>query len=150
MVKEADSEEDDDNEEGSNVKVVIRSRRQQSQHAEDDQDLDLGPVLRVHTHRGPHGAPALVDQQDDTSKFEIDLPDRIRSVLAISPSNPRDSKEERVVRGLLYGRRASHYDALKGGEIWDVGEPDDERGEANTEGEDDWEGEPVPWEVGEL
>jgi hypothetical protein len=41
-----------------------------------------------------------------------------------------------------------HYDPAKGGEIWDVGEEDQVW--EDTEGEDDWEGEGVPWEVGEL
>jgi hypothetical protein len=151
VVKGAD-DKDDDSEEGSNVKVVIHSRESQSRRAEDDQDLDLdlGPVLRFRAHRGPRGMPAPIDEQDDMSRFEVDLPDRIRNVLAISPSKPRVSREERVVRGILHGGRISHYDPSKGGEIWDVGELDYESAGANTEGEDDWDREPVPWEVGEL
>ena len=35
---------------------------------------------------------------------------------------PRLEGVERVVRGLLSGRRATHYDAAIGGEIWHVGE----------------------------
>lgn len=80
-------------------------------------------------------------------KFEVNLPDELQRVLAISPgSRRRETEEEKVVRGLLYGSRETHYDARKGGEIWDVGE-ESEHGEGT---EEDWEAEPVPWEVGEL
>ncbi len=76
-------------------------------------------------------------------RFEVNLPDDLRRVLALSP-RVKDDTEDRMVRGLLYGRREGHYDAERGGEIWDVGE------ESGSEGEEDWEGEPVSWEVGEL
>jgi hypothetical protein len=52
-----------------------------------------------------------------------------------------------MVRSVLYGERTSGYDAVRGGDIWNVGEI----GEASdSQAEDDWEGEPVPWETGEL
>ncbi|KIM47822.1 hypothetical protein M413DRAFT_439502 [Hebeloma cylindrosporum] len=64
------------------------------------------------------------------------------------------SEEDRLVKGLLYGRRMTHYDPMKGGEIWDVGEDhqliSEEGAQKYTEDEEDWEGEPVPWEMGEL
>ncbi|TFK56585.1 hypothetical protein OE88DRAFT_1730060 [Heliocybe sulcata] len=84
-------------------------------------------------------------------EFAVDLPDHLKSMLSISPTKPRDRREERVVRELLYRERAAHYDPVKGGEVWDVGEGDEDA-EAGTEGEgeDDWEGEPVPWAAGEL
>lgn len=83
----------------------------------------------------------------DPGKFEVNLPDELQRVLAISPDAvKRDVEEEKVVRGLLYGSRETHYDPSKGGEIWDVGE-DSEHADGT---EEDWEGEPVPWEVGEL
>ncbi|KAI0801032.1 DNA replication and checkpoint protein-domain-containing protein [Fomes fomentarius] len=83
----------------------------------------------------------------DPGRFEVSLPDELQRVLAISPDAvKRDVEEEKVVRGLLYGSRETHYDPSKGGEIWDVGE-DSEHADGT---EEDWEGEPVPWEVGEL
>jgi hypothetical protein len=64
---------------------------------------------------------------------------------------------------LIYGARRGNYDPSKGGEIWGVGEFEDEErdefaldaGHSRTtrgvyDDEDDWEGEGVPWEVGEL
>ncbi|KAF7436608.1 hypothetical protein PC9H_003441 [Pleurotus ostreatus] len=100
------------------------------------------------------------------------------SINSAYPSKDRGPNEGQLVRGLLYGRPAKGrlYDPRRGGEIWGVGEGDegDEDGEddllglgsktgvdrgrhglkskagAVTEEDDDWEGEPVPWEVGEL
>ena len=83
----------------------------------------------------------------DPGKFDVNLPDELQRILAISPgADKRETEEERVVRELLYGSRETHYDPSKGGEIWDVGE-DPEHAEGT---EEEWEGEPVPWEVGEL
>jgi hypothetical protein len=95
------------------------------------------------------------DAGQDDSQIEVDLPDKLRQVLALESSKARDSQSERMVKSLLYGRRAGNYDPVKGGEIWDVGEDErrhdeEEDTRRDTEGEDDWEGEPVPWEVGEL
>jgi len=66
--------------------------------------------------------------------FSVDLPDELHLMLAISPSRSHNSKEERVFRSLIYGDRVNHYDASRGGDVWDVGEAeDDSRG--STEGE---------------
>ncbi|KAL0578498.1 hypothetical protein V5O48_003491 [Marasmius crinis-equi] len=115
--------------------------------------------------------PAQHKKRDDTrgeGSVEIDLPDKMKHILALSASESRARgdrlKEEMVAESLLYGRRAGRYDASRGGEIWDIGDvsgPDDgddgdlagsaRHKRAELEGdEDDWEGEPVPWEIGEL
>ncbi|KAI0095122.1 DNA replication and checkpoint protein-domain-containing protein [Irpex rosettiformis] len=100
-------------------------------------------------------------------KFEVDLPEHLRQVLAISTLRPELRMTlddgERLARGLIYGRREGHYDPARGGEIWGVGELEEEdkkdvfnlghrkmsRAKIKEE-DDDWEGEPVSWEVGEL
>ena len=83
----------------------------------------------------------------DLGILQVNLPAELQRVLAISPGGlRREAEEEKVVRELLYGSREIHYDSRKGGEIWDAGEESE-----HAEGtEEDWEGEPVPWEVGEL
>ena len=83
--------------------------------------------------------------------MEVHVPEELRGVLAINVEQPiltYDMDEERVARELLYGRRERQYDAQRGGEIFGVGEDlgDDGRGDDT----DEWEGEPVPWEAGEL
>lgn len=95
-------------------------------------------------------------ESSESGKFEVDLPDDLKRVLALSPGPQKeDDVEKRIARELLYGRREGHYDANRGGEIWDVGEGSDKEEEGthkkpvDDEG-DEWEGEPVPWEVGEL
>ncbi|KAI0706152.1 hypothetical protein BC835DRAFT_1302525 [Cytidiella melzeri] len=98
----------------------------------------------------------------ELEKFEVNLPDHLRKVLAISPHETKDD-EDRLARGLIYGRREGHYDSARGGEIWGAGEVTDVDTEPElsfvshiklrtkaSEEDDDWEGEPVPWEVGEL
>ena len=130
--------------EPNNVKLVDRRRAMQPKSSEDCDDVYLDSVLRLL----PRGEPPDAFANDDAAEFHIDLPDKLRQVLAITPSMTDDLKEERLVRGLLYGKRMTHYDPLKG-EIWDVGERE-EKLRDDIGAEDDWEDEPVPWEVGEL
>ena len=106
---------------------------------------ELDPAFGPGAHNRPSSpSPASGDVPGD---FEVNLPDDLRRVLAISPSKAHTTRDVNVVRGLLYGKRTSGYDARKGGDIWNVGEI----GEAtDSQAEDDWEGEPVPWETGEL
>lgn len=106
---------------------------------------ELDPVFGLGAHdRLSSPGPASDDVPGD---FEVNLPDDLRRVLAISPSKAHTTRDINMVRGVLYGERTSRYDARKGGDIWDVGEI----GEAtDSQAEDDWEGEPVPWETGEL
>jgi len=162
-VQEEEYDGDDDHPDEARVKLIIQNGYQRITTSEDDPD----PILGYDLHRGSR---ETVNQDVDTSaskskshshtnhipkaeigKFEVDLPDKFRRVLAISPSSKsHELYTERVVRGLLSGRRATHYDPTKGGEIWDVGEQEVDVQGNGTEGEDDWEGEGIPWEVGEL
>lgn len=104
------------------------------------EDLDLSFGHGAHDRLSSPG-PA----SDDVP--EVNLPDDLHRLLAISPSKAHTTRDINMVRGVLYGERTSSYDARKGGDIWDVGEI----GEAgDSQAEDDWEGEPVPWETGEL
>lgn len=143
-----DSDEDDE-EPNEKIKVVPRTHGSpRKDMLGQNSDVDADDTFDVPSH------PQIEDMGDgqDTGRFDVDLPDRFRHVLAFSPNETRtrDYQEVRVVEGLLYGRRADHYDPSRGGEIWDVGE--DEHGQvAVADGEeDDWQGEPVPWELGEL
>lgn len=146
--KVADEEEEEDDSDGVAVKVINRTQtaQQVSDHAD---ELDWDPILHSGARDRDQYAAADDTSRDEKGTFRVDLPDELRLMLAISPSRTHNSMEERVFRGLLYGDRVGHYDASRGGNIWDIGEAeDDPRG--STEGEDDWEGEPIPWEVGEL
>lgn len=141
--------DDDDEEPNEKIKVVPRthgSPRKDMLGRNSDVDADDTFDARSHSQIEDVG-----DGQD-IGRFDVDLPDRFRHVLAFSPyeTRTRDYQEVRVVEGLLYGRRADHYDPSRGGEIWDVGE--DEHGQVAVadDEEDDWQGEPVPWELGEL
>lgn len=102
--------------------------------------------------------------QTETSE-SISLPDTLLSILSLAPTSSHSLQNEHVVEQLLYGARRGNYDPSKGGEIWSVGELEEERDEFALDSglrassratqkvyddEDDWEGEGVPWEVGEL
>ncbi|KAJ7596842.1 hypothetical protein C8J56DRAFT_850536 [Mycena floridula] len=132
---------------------------------EDEEDEDMNKMVRL-VHRGPvHGNQSDPDislpavhgtgssrQHVIEGTFEVSLPDKLRDLLALSASDEqaRKSEDARVMAGLLYGRREGHYDPVKG-EIWDVGEDNLDDEITNEAGEEEeWEGEPVPWEVGEL
>lgn len=158
--EDEEDEEDEFNDSKTSVKIVNRTqpRNERGLNAaggEDDLDYDSDPILGRAPPRGYVSSQVVEPDAKEDGKFEVDLPDKLRQVLALDSSKARDSQTESVVKGLLYGRRAGNYDPVKGGEIWDVGEDDGRRDgeedvQRDTEGEDDWEGEPIPWEVGEL
>jgi len=151
VLKESNGDsEDEDPLESGQVKLVDRRPPMSSQPIEGQDDIYDDSILRWPPFRQPQNPSVTVaDPSDDAAEFHVDLPDKLRHVLAITPSNPQFLKEERVVRELLYRERLTHYDPSKGGEIWGVGE-EEEKAQDDAVGEDDWEGEPVPWEVGEL
>ncbi|KAF9229081.1 hypothetical protein BS17DRAFT_2501 [Gyrodon lividus] len=149
-VEDQANEEDDDSPDDVDVKVVTITRSRGKELLQNADDLDWDPLL----HRGARDNDSDAKGENDVNHhesgtFSVNLPDELRRMLAISPSRSRTNMEERVVRGLLYGDRVGHYDPSRGGDIWDVGEGD-ESVRGDTEAEGDWEGEPVPWEVGEL
>lgn len=144
MVNEEDEDEDSLDEVAVKVINLAQAAHRVSENAD---EFDWDPILHSGTHNRDQDAYGT--SHHETGSFSVDLPDELRLMLAISPSRTHDGKQERVFRGLLYGDRVGHYDASRGGDIWDVGEAeDDTRG--STEGEDDWEEAPIPWEVGEL
>lgn len=147
-VEDEESDEGVESPDGIILKVAVASLdRAKHRHAD---DLEWDPLLHLRSCNHDSAAKDQIDANRHTpGTFSVDLPDRFHRVLAISSSRSQNSTEERVVRGLLYGDRVGHYDPSRGGDIWDAGEIDEGAlGDAETE--DDWEGEPVPWEVGEL
>ncbi|KAL5519215.1 hypothetical protein ACEPAH_898 [Sanghuangporus vaninii] len=80
----------------------------------------------------------------DSNEPEINLPEDLRNVLHISASNGSAREERALVESLLQGRPG-----LLGqwGEVWGVGESEDVTA-ATTD--DEWAGEGVAWEIGEL
>ncbi|KIK70803.1 hypothetical protein GYMLUDRAFT_148856 [Collybiopsis luxurians FD-317 M1] len=154
---EEDEEDDSLSEDG---KVVIR-RSQASGKSFGDDDLDIGSdfdPLFSYTRRPGHNE--IGERERAIGTFEVDLPDKFRHVVALSASDTllRDMQEEHVAESLIYGRRTTHYEPSKGGQIWNVGDVEGSSASdeivtqrASTIIEDeDWEGEPVPWELGEL
>jgi hypothetical protein len=148
-----DGEESDDgvdSPDGITLKVATVSLdRDKHRHAD---DLEWDSLLHLGTRNHDSAAEEQIDGDGNhhaSGTFSVHLPDKFRRVLAISPSRSQNHTEERVVRGLLYGDRVGHYDPSRGGDIWDAGETD-EGALGDAEAEDDWEGEPVSWEVGEL
>ncbi|KAI9461175.1 hypothetical protein F5148DRAFT_246535 [Russula earlei] len=142
------SEESGDEEEGStdhHVKIREWSwqRRDTSgaTDASEEEDFILG--LGAYDRRSSPGPMS----DDVPGNLEVNLPDDLLCLLAISPSKTHTTRDLSMVRGVLYGERTSSHDARKGGAIWDVGEA---REGSDSQAEDDWEGEPVPWEAGEL
>lgn len=143
------------------LKLIDRSHTRAARTSRQEYDdehigLDSDPIL-VYAHlTAPHGQSIPTTSHPQDGKFEVDLPDKLRRVLSLGyvDANWRDCQEAQVAKSVLYGRKLAHYNPDKGGEIWDIGENDvmdgDESTRSNVEVEDDWEGEPVPWEVGEL
>jgi hypothetical protein len=162
------SSDGEDEDESSSEEPIIRYV-EAPLHVRGELEED-DPALQVIPPRSPR-----TDNVEDDAHFDISaVPASLLSVLAISPST-KTGEKEKLYRGLVYGRREGHYDPNCGGEIWGAGEnsePDNEdilpiqsEGEVHREHggdnqpawqkavdieDDEWEGEPVPWEVGEL
>lgn len=171
---------DEDNEDANSsvdetrVRLVITNGYQRTTSssvaavAVGDED-DPDPILRHYDllHRGsheqahhtsaysPNRSQTQTNPEPTPQSGTLALPDKFHHMLSISPSLSSARDAERVVRGLVSGVRAVHYDPAKGGEIWGVGEQEDQgagwgvAGEGEG-GEEEWEGEGVPWEAGEL
>lgn len=158
------AEDEDDSGEEPSVKIVERpwsrhnsaAAANQAAAGNDAEGDDSDDWL-------PHPPPIPASQTSpdaDLETISVNLPESLHRILAFSPGEARKEarKERKVVTGLLYGRRG-HYDPERGGEVWGVGEVDEESdggglevgmGEGEATEEDEWEGEGVPWEVGEL
>ena len=155
--EKSDNHDSDDIESTATLRIVHRKTTRPLHIVEDMDDfkLDSDPITGYTRFPALHPSSPITDGQHHGS-IEIDLPDKLRNVLALrsSASKAQVSEEDQLVKSLLYGRRVTHYDPNKGGEIWDVGEDDlgglNEDRNRYTDGEDEWECEPVPWEVGEL
>ncbi|KAI9452552.1 hypothetical protein BJY52DRAFT_1190220 [Lactarius psammicola] len=141
-----DSECED--EDGADVHVKIREwswQLRKPSRATVTLAEELDPVLGFGTHDRQSSPGPMID--DTPGDIVVNLPDDLRRLLAISPSKAQTTRDVSVVRGVLYGERMSNYDAQRGGDVWGVGEIDDA---SDSQAEEDWEGEPIPWETGEL
>ena len=124
---------------------------------EDSTEYDIDSVFG-HTRFGSPRAPMPDITQQEGGIIEVNLPDKLQRVLALDSVAPqsRIPDQDNLVKSLLYGRRTTHYDPRRGGEIWDIGEDHftsvDEGGTRGTSyaEEEDWEEEPVPWDIAEL
>lgn len=135
-------------EDGADVHVKIREwswQLRKSSRATETLAEELDPVLGFSAHDRLSSPDPTID--DTPGDFVVNLPDELHRLLAISPSKTQTTHDVGVVRGVLYGEHTSNYDAQRGGDIWGVGEIDDA---SDSQAEDDWEGEPIPWETGEL
>ncbi|KAJ3784577.1 hypothetical protein GGU10DRAFT_23981 [Lentinula aff. detonsa] len=156
--KKTKFDDDEDMDSLSDEVKVLPSISRPSLQPDDDDGLDAGPEFDPvfwYNHRVEHTKINNGERVNNT--FEVDLPDKLKHVLALSSSDNklRDIQEEKVAESLVYGRRINHYEPSKGGEIWDVGDVgsegmQEETSEKTALVDEDWEGEPVPWEVGEL
>ncbi|KAI0332035.1 hypothetical protein GY45DRAFT_1321590 [Cubamyces sp. BRFM 1775] len=148
LLQDAGTEENEDEEDSPEDEIQVREIDPLSQLPKADHDGGADSDWEAHWRAPPDpDDPAMLAASSvDPGKFEVNLPDELQRILAISPPRRKEVDEEKVARQVVYGRRETHYDPSKGGEIWDVGE--DSENAAGTE--EEWEGEPVPWEVGEL
>ncbi|KAI0361367.1 hypothetical protein OH77DRAFT_1391322 [Trametes cingulata] len=146
LFQDAGTAEDEDVEDSQEDEIQVKEIDPLAQLPKGEQDADSDWEAHWRASPDPDDPTVLSASSVDPGKFEVNLPDELQRILAISPARAQETDEEKVVRGLLYGRRETHYDPTKGGEIWDVGEDSDHAGGT----EEEWEGEPVPWEAGEL
>ncbi|OCH94726.1 hypothetical protein OBBRIDRAFT_823287 [Obba rivulosa] len=166
--KDADATDDESLEDDeSQVKVVEHRWYRTSSRPdmpEDAQTEGAGsePELGWWTHPDPDDG-VEPERGGETETTMVSLPDNLRRILALSDTDAREREREReearMVRGLLYGKGGVDG---RGAKVWGVGEGDEEEDPGDdllkevsgsrhgVDDEDDWEGEPVPWQVGEL
>ncbi|GJJ12001.1 hypothetical protein Clacol_006239 [Clathrus columnatus] len=138
--EESDAETDD-------IDIVGWHEASAHRHNDGEVGLEVDPELRIQLR-----LKSLSDQVGPKSReletFEIDLPEEMHKMLALSPRNVVNEKEEEdLVRSVMKGRRRG------GVEVWGPGEFEGESESSGKEegpNENDWEGEGIPWEVGEL
>lgn len=107
-------------------------------------DVDAEPDLELEESTIAHSKARLlvaVEEPEQEGDFEIDLPDQLKDILALTPST-RSKDEETIVRNLLTGKG----EFLPKIEIWAAGEVPENHGDDD----DDWDGEPVGWWEAEL
>ncbi|KAL5495008.1 hypothetical protein ACEPAI_470 [Sanghuangporus weigelae] len=128
--------------------VELDSRASQSDGsrriaADDDEDETAREAFGFAT-RDLSNSVSEVGDVSDSNEPEINLPEDLRNVLHISASSGSAREERALVESLLQGRPG-----LLGqwGEVWGVGESEDATA-ATTD--DEWAGEGIAWEVGEL
>ncbi|KAJ7103281.1 hypothetical protein B0H15DRAFT_204902 [Mycena belliarum] len=158
---EADEDDEDVETDGNGsqptkVRLFDRTESRRRAHGDDGSDDD---TYRHISRRPPDTEPAPQPQASES----ISVPDTLLSVLSLASTSAHGAQEKHVVEELLYGTRRRNYDPSKGGEVWGVGEFEEEDRDEFALGDgqrasmrevyddgDDWEGEGVPWEVGEL
>jgi hypothetical protein len=137
--REEGEDESESSDGGQQLPVREWTFHRRKDDAEAEDDIDPMPLFRA-----SQGVP-MPDLDDDEGAFEVELRDELQRTLSLDANSTHGADEAGVARGVLYGVRTRHYDGSRGGNIWDVGELSE-----GAVGEDDWEGEPVPWEVGEM
>ncbi|EMD41949.1 hypothetical protein CERSUDRAFT_110503 [Gelatoporia subvermispora B] len=165
--QDGDSTGDESLEEDLQVKIVehrwYRTSSRPDVPETEAEGAGSEPELGWWPRADPLETAGLEPEQTETTT--VSLPDELRRVLALSDTEERERERERqealMVRGLLYGRGGAE---LRGAKVWGVGEGEDEDNRvkdddaleagvgagSKVDDEEDWEGEPVPWEVGEL
>ncbi|KAJ2932667.1 hypothetical protein H1R20_g4409, partial [Candolleomyces eurysporus] len=144
--------DDEDASDGSDlktkVKIVDRTQLKRSR-AEDDVDPEFDPILDL--PRETHDPNPLLHPELESQAIDVNLPEKFKEVLDLKTAHwkGRPGSESKLVDSLLYGRRTTCYDSKKG-EIWDVGEDEDVDEDKRGDADEEWDGEPVPWEVAEF
>ncbi|KAJ2919300.1 hypothetical protein MD484_g1179, partial [Candolleomyces efflorescens] len=128
------------------VKIVDRTQLKRYR-AEDDVDFEFDPILDL--PRETHDPNIHLDLESQA--IDVNLPEKFKEVLDLKTTHWKGQPvaENKLVDSLLYGRRTTTYDSKKG-EIWDVGEDEDDEEGKREDADEEWEGEPVPWEVAEF
>lgn len=143
-----DGDASDDSDLKTKVKIVDRTQLKRSR-AEDDVDPEFDPILDL--PRETHDPNTLLDPELESQAIDVNLPEKFKEVLDLKTTHWKGQPvaENKLVDSLLYGRRTTTYDSKKG-EIWDVGEDEDVDEDKREDADEEWEGEPVPWEVAEF
>lgn len=126
--------------------ILLTRRRCTTNDDDEDEESLMRETYGFIDATSKYEFTGLEENGQADEEVDIDLHDDLRQVLHISASRKHEREEQALVDSLLHGELRSRNEH---GEVWGIGEVDDPAFTI-TDGEDDWAGEGVPWEVGEL
>lgn len=144
--KDDDDDDDESDAESDNVNIIDWHEAGPVSQTDGDSGWEVDPELHSQLRLGGLSNRPVESQSPEPETFDVDLPEEMQEMLSLSPTKESQNEDEVLAKSVIQGRRQG------GAEVWGPGEfgGESEGSEGVNHDVDEWEGEGVPWEVGEL